>query len=315
MGIVYRAWDPLLVRVVALKIIRAPTPVDDLTTSVETSVRRFLRETRTMSRLSHPHIVRVHEVGSEGGTHWLTMDYVEGANFASLLHPERVDAYAETQTQRTKRDPLPLCRALEILRDVARGVAYAHAQGVLHRDLKPGNVLVDSDGKAYVTDFGLARDLSCAEMSLLTESGALLGTPQYMSPEQAEGRAKDVTTASDVFSMGTMMYEALTGRLPFTALTVADVLRNISKADPVPPTSIRPDVPHDAESASSAWRRTPRVDTRGWSPSWRTWRPSLPGSRSRPSRPRSGGGPSVPPAGIRGCSARRLSRRSSPWWP
>jgi serine/threonine-protein kinase len=228
MGVVYKARQVSLNRLVALKMIlkgELATPRD---------VARFRAEAEAAANLDHPHIVPIYEVGEHDGQQYYAMRFVEGT---SLTRCPRADARTEASLVAT----------------VARAVHYAHQHGILHCDLKPSNILVDSAGVPYVADFGLAKRVD-ADRSL-TESGALVGTPRYMAPEQAAGR-KHLTVAADVYGLGVVLYERLTGQTPFSGETPLEVLRQVRENEPPRPSSIIPGLSsRPATSASTRPRR------------------------------------------------------------
>ncbi|MBI4617169.1 MAG: protein kinase [Planctomycetes bacterium] len=241
MGVVHRAWDTVLSRVVALKRL-----LEDPQNPSPNLRERFLREGRSAARLKSPGIVGIHDVGEVGGRPYLTMDHVEG---------ETLDAHMiATGEQRERGQPEAFARQrqeIAILAQVAEAVGFAHASGIVHRDLKPGNVLLDRQGKPFVVDFGLAKDLlrsvGGTPHESLTIDGAVLGTPVYMSPEQALGRSS-VGPASDVFSLGVILYRMLVGCLPFEGEAFASLLSAITQTDPVPPRLISTRLSRDVES-------------------------------------------------------------------
>ena len=193
-------------------------------------IQRFRSEAESAANLDHPHIVPIYEVGEHEGQQYYSMKFVEGISLAK--HP--------------RSDPR---REVEGLVDVARAVHHAHQRGVLHRDLKPSNVLVDSQGSAVevrVTDFGLAKRLAAGDGSF-TETGHVLGTPKYMAPEQAAGR-KDLTVEADVYSLGVILYERLTGQTPFAGDNALTLLRQARESEPPRPSSIRPGLDRDLET-------------------------------------------------------------------
>src|SRR4051812_37610596 len=213
MADVWCAEDSLLNRRVALKFLHPRFAQD------EQFVERFRREASAAAGLQHPNVVGVFDRGVVDGSHYIAMEYVEGASLKDLI-----------------QRGLSVPEAVEIVRQVLAGVKYAHERGIIHRDLKPQNVLVDGEGRARVTDFGIAR----AGVSEITQTGSVLGTAQYLSPEQAQGLP--VTAASDIYSIGVMLYEALTGTVPFDAdspVTVA--LKQVSER-PRPPSELNPQV-------------------------------------------------------------------------
>ncbi|MFN0067582.1 MAG: WD40 repeat domain-containing serine/threonine-protein kinase [Limisphaerales bacterium] len=224
MGVVYRARQTGLGRVVALKLLLLGRHAG------AESVERFRREAQSAAALRHPNIVAIHEVGECEGQHYFSMELVEGRNLAEVLCA----------------GPLPPRRAAEIARAIAEAVQFAHGQGVLHRDLKPSNVLLDAFGVVRLTDFGLAKKLDGS--SDLTVTGQLVGTPNYLSPEAATGRHDAVGPASDVYSLGALLYELLTGRPPFLAGSLAETLLRIRDAEPVPPRALNAGVPRDLET-------------------------------------------------------------------
>ncbi|MDX1946962.1 MAG: WD40 repeat domain-containing serine/threonine-protein kinase [Pirellulaceae bacterium] len=226
MGVVYRAHQKSLDRIVALKTIRAGELAD------AEDIARFLAEAEAAARLRHPHIVGVYEVGRGGpqGQPYFTMDYVAGPSLLALVH----------------RQPLAAALAARYVAQVARAVQFAHDHGVLHRDLKPSNILIGDDDQPRVTDFGLAKRID--RDSQLTIAGAVLGTPSYMPPEQAAGEIDRVTVASDIYSLGAVLYECLTGRPPFVAATIVDVLSQVMHDEPVPPSRLHPKLPRDLET-------------------------------------------------------------------
>ena len=213
MADVWCAEDTMLDRRVALKFLHDRFAQD------EQFVERFRREASSAAGLQHPNVVSVFDRGTYEGSHYIAMEYVEGASLNDLI--ER---------------GLSVGEAVEIVRQVLAGARYAHEHGIIHRDLKPQNVLVDAEGRARVTDFGIAR----AGVSEITQTGSVLGTAQYLSPEQAQGLP--VTAASDIYSIGVLLYEALTGHVPFEAESpVAVALKQVSER-PRPPSELNPSV-------------------------------------------------------------------------
>ena len=216
MGEVYKAHDPLLNRYVALKTI-APTLAAD-----GDFRRRFLREAQSAARLNHPNIVTVFDFGEESGLTYMAMELLEGLDLREAIR---------------RRALGHLGRKLEIIEQLCEGLGFAHARGVVHRDLKPGNVHIQPTGHVKVLDFGLAR-LGVSDM---TRTGTVMGTPHYMSPEQVRGEKADAR--SDVFSLGALFYEILSGQRAFVAASMAEVLQAIQEKDPVPLRGLAPDVP------------------------------------------------------------------------
>jgi tRNA A-37 threonylcarbamoyl transferase component Bud32 len=220
---VYRAHDPLLDREVALKI---PHPARLRT---ESDRARALREAKAAAQLTHPHIVPVYDAGGEGQLFFIASAFIEGQTLAA----------------RMRQEPPDLRQAARWVMELAGALDYAHRAGIVHRDVKPGNVLLDSAGNPLLTDFGLARFLE--DEDGLTQDGAVMGTPAYMSPEQAEARREAVGPASDQYSLGVILYELLTGQLPFRG-TPARMARGVMYEEPSPPHTLRPDVPRELET-------------------------------------------------------------------
>lgn len=223
MGVVYRARDLNTERIVALKVLQAHhLDVPDL-------VQRFRAEVRAVGSLDHPHVLPIHEVGEHDGIPFFSMKLTTGGSLAQQL-----GAYLGKPRQ-----------AAELLAKVSRGVQHAHERGILHRDLKPGNILIDSAGEPYVCDFGLAKWLE--DDRKLTVTAAVLGTPHYIAPEQAKG-SKALTTAVDIYSLGAILYELLTGRPPFVGGTVLETLVASQEKTPERPSSIARNIPRDLET-------------------------------------------------------------------
>jgi len=220
MAEVYCAQDMQLGRKVALKLLHDRFAED------EEFVERFRREASSAAGLQHQHVVSVYDRGQAGGTSYIAMEYVDGRTLKVLVQ---------------ESGPLEPARAVELTVQILRAARFAHRRGVIHRDFKPQNVIVDDEGRAKVTDFGIAR----AGASDMTQTGSIMGTAQYLSPEQAQGHA--VGARSDLYSIGIILYELLTGRVPFHAespITVA--LKQVSEA-PVPPSQISPAVTPELE--------------------------------------------------------------------
>ena len=224
MGVVYKARQAKLNRLVALKLILA----GQLAGSAE--VKRFYIEAKASAQLDHPGIVPIFEVGQHDGQHFFSMGFIEGQSLAA----------------RVAKGPLSPAEAAHVVREIAEAVHYAHNKGVVHRDLKPGNILLDAQGKPRVTDFGLAR--LNEDRSELTGAGQPLGTPSYMPPEQASGKIDQIGPASDVYSLGAILYCLLIGRPPFHAASSMDTLLQVLNQEAVPLRQLNPHVPRDLET-------------------------------------------------------------------
>ena len=256
MGVVYRARQVALKRIVALKMIRSDLGADP------GRLARFQTEAEAVARLSHPNIVQIYEVGRHARQPFLSLEFMDGGSLQNRL--------AGT--------PLPFQEAAELLKTLAAATHYAHSKAIVHRDLKPANILLQSVVSAQhsvddrntttdrehnsapistdyrllttnycskIADFGLAKQLGAESGQTCT--GASLGTPSYMAPEQAEGRVEDVGPLTDVYGLGAVLYECLTGRPPFKAATPLETVRQVTSLDPVPPSRLQPQVPRDLE--------------------------------------------------------------------
>jgi WD40 repeat protein/tRNA A-37 threonylcarbamoyl transferase component Bud32 len=226
MGIVYRALQGHLGRTVALKLVRDPS----LATFAE--IRRFRKEAEAVAELDHPNIVPIYDVGQVGDQPYFSMKLIEGGNLAR--HVGRLKAKPRA--------------AAALMAKVARAVHYAHQRAILHRDLKPSNILIDEHDEPFVTDFGLAKRIEASGSTAQTVTGAIMGTPAYMSPEQAGGGAKTLTTATDVYGLGATLYELLTGAPPFKGDSAAEILRHVIETDALSPRSLVPALDRDLET-------------------------------------------------------------------
>ena len=224
MGVIYKARQVSLNRIVALKMILAGqlASADD--------VKRFHTEAEAVANLQHPNIVAIHEVGEHEGQHYFSMDYIDGQSLAAKL----------------TAGPLPPREAAELLQQVAAAVGYAHRRGVIHRDLKPANILLDQNGQPRVTDFGLAKRIEGG--SELTGTGQILGTPSFMPPEQAAAKTDQIGPLSDVYALGAVLYNMLTGRAPFQAASPLETLLQVLEQPPVAPRGLNANVPRDVEA-------------------------------------------------------------------
>jgi len=224
MGVVFLARHAELGREVALKVMRGSAADKGM-------VQRFIAEAQTVAQLDHPNIVRVHEVGKEGEDPFLVMDLIEGESLEEKLK---------------RQGTLPNKEVGEIGRALADALEHAHERSIVHRDVKPANVLIDAEGRPLLTDFGLAKDLSADKG--LTQEGQWVGTPGYMPPEQASGDLRRIDRKSDVYGLGGTLYALLTGRPPFETKTAHETLKAIQETRPTPPSTLRPDVSQDLEA-------------------------------------------------------------------
>lgn len=227
-GVVYKARQLALDRLVALKVLAtgAHAGPDELA--------RFRSEAEAVARLQHPHIVQIYDVGDTSGRPYLALEFMAGGSLADKLADK----------------PQPPREAAEMVRTLARAVHHAHLNHILHRDLKPGNVLLAADGTPKVADFGLAKrlDLDTVAQARLTPTGAIVGTPSYMAPEQASGVAKHLGPSVDIYALGAILYEMLTGRPPFLGETLTDTLYQVLDMEPIAPRRLNPVVPRDLET-------------------------------------------------------------------
>jgi serine/threonine-protein kinase len=221
MANVYLAEDQELGRSVAIKML------DERHSQDEQFVERFRREAKNAAGLSHPNIVSIYDRGQAEGTYYIAMEYLEGRTLKELL---------------VTRGPTPLPVAIDYARQILSALGFAHRHGIVHRDIKPHNAVVAPDGRLKVTDFGIAR----SGTSQMTETGSIIGTAQYLSPEQAKGAP--VTPASDIYSVGIVLYEMLTGSVPFTGDTPLEIAMKHLSTTPLPPSEARPEVPHELDS-------------------------------------------------------------------
>jgi serine/threonine-protein kinase len=223
MGVVYKARQIALKRTVALKmILGGPHAGPDL-------LARFRLEAEAVARMHHPNIVQVYDFGQNRGRPFFILEYVDGASLAHRLKEQR----------------LPVRQAVDLVVTLARAVHHAQQRGVIHRDLKPANILLTTDGVPKITDFGLAKMLD--ESSSLTRTDAVLGTPSYMAPEQTGSQAGAVGPATDVYALGAILYELLTGRPPFKGVSILETLDQVRFQAPTPPSQLQPGLPPELD--------------------------------------------------------------------
>ncbi|KAF0206391.1 MAG: serine/threonine protein kinase [Gallionellaceae bacterium] len=219
MGVVYKATDPLIDRTVAIKTINLGLAQEEK----EEYEGRFYQEAKAAGRLSHPNIVTIYDVGKSGEVAYIAMEFLQGRELRDVLNDEQV---------------LPVAQVLNVVLQVALGLAYAHEHGIVHRDVKPSNIMVIRDGHVKITDFGIARMESA---SVRTQTGMVLGSPKYMSPEQVMGKLID--QRSDIFSLGVMLYEMLTSKAPFVGENVNAIMYQTLNGIPPPPSTVNSAVP------------------------------------------------------------------------
>jgi serine/threonine protein kinase len=219
MGIVYQAKDPLIDRVVAIKTINLGLAME----GKDEYEGRFYQEAKAAGRLNHPNIVTIYDVGKSEDIAYIAMEFLQGRELRDIMNDGGL---------------LPVDHVLDIVAQVASGLAYAHEHGIIHRDVKPSNIMVIRDGHVKITDFGIAR---MASSSVRTQTGMVLGSPKYMSPEQVMG--KEIDQRSDIFSLGVMLYEMLTGQAPFNGDNVNAIMYQTLNAVPASPISVNPVVP------------------------------------------------------------------------
>ena len=219
MGVVYKARDPVLDRVVAIKTINLNLPKDELAEYEA----RFYQEARAAGGLNHPNIVTIYDIGKSDRVAYMAMELLEGDELRAILSAGQA---------------LPAVQALDVASQVAEGLAYAHERHIVHRDIKPANVMVVREGLVKITDFGIAR---MRTNDVKTMTGMILGSPKYMSPEQVAGKRAD--HRSDLFSLGVVLHEMLTGQPPFQADTVHGLMYQTLNSSPVPPSSRNPELP------------------------------------------------------------------------
>ena len=220
-GVVFRARQKSLNRTVALKIIGLGQ------WATKAHLKRFRLEAEAAARLEHPGIVPIHEVGERDGSCYFSMKFVEGGQLDEVA----------------KREPMPIRQAVELIAKVARTVHYAHEHGILHRDIKPGNILLDAKGEPHLTDFGLARLVESE--SSVTHTLDVLGTPSYMAPEQAVGNNAAVSSATDVYGLGAVLYQLLTGQPPFAGGTTYETIKLLLDTEPRQPRLLNPKIDRD----------------------------------------------------------------------
>src|SRR5215212_6997240 len=216
MAVVYKAVQLGLNRTVPPKMILAGGHASP------TQLGRFQAEARAVAAVRHPNIVQIYEIGEHDGLPYFSLEYCPGGSLDAKVHQE----------------PQPPRKAAELLEQMARAMKAAHDAGVIHRDIKPGNVLLDEKGTPKITDFGLAREQD--EDAGNTKTGSILGTPSYMAPEQALGKTKEVGPHSDQYSLGATLYDLLTGRPPFKGTSVMETLEQVRTREPVPPAQLQP---------------------------------------------------------------------------
>jgi len=224
MGVVYKARQLGLNRMVALKMVLAgasASPQD---------LARFRAEAEAVAQLQHPNIVQIHDIGEQGGCPFLALEYVGGGSLAAHLDGT----------------PVAPRQAAELVLALARAVQHAHEVGIVHRDLKPANVLLQPDGTPKIADFGLAKRSESDHAR--TETGTILGSPSYMAPEQAAGRTNEIGPATDLYALGVILYELLTGRPPFKGASLLETIEQVRENDPVPPRFLQPKTPRDLET-------------------------------------------------------------------